>query len=557
MYRSAVIAPHMARTRNHVGVTLHNIVAFRLTAKIPFLAVAVLAFLVVLGYFSMWVSVPPADAQEFEPHVFDLRVLVDGGPAPDGTLMYAWMLDGEVQGSALTTRGGEVTLILHQPSGQWFRGEKVEFRAKSPDGHEIVFPQTSFWIPGGSTRMVVEGKGLVQRPVLQPFPRSPQPYPQRPPPTDFGSTSMPAPHTFQGEVVINGRPAEDGTRVNAFVDGVQIIGTRVKGGFFTIAVPQPIGKNFVGKTVEFRGRTPDGRGLRWRGFYRWQPRGRTNVTLEIRTEPSPFDPGAPSIECVVKVLGRIPRGFDDINTRDQMRIAQECMDFGGGGFGAPDIDHERARLELERALQAEQQELDKNRLEAERALQREQASLEQERLERERAMEESQARLEEERLQRDRDRLKREGDFQEEQRRLNQERFEQEQQRLKEEQQLDLQQQMLEEERRARQRQQEESDFKAEQARLRREVELNLQRQKFELEQRARMTVGLPPLPPEKFPPPGENETKDEGPRRGFFSNTTVGGLGTANDLMDPTMLAVIGIVLTLSATMLQMVRGN
>ncbi|MCI0880061.1 MAG: hypothetical protein J4N78_14360, partial [Chloroflexi bacterium] len=120
-----------------------------------------------------------------------------------------------------------------------------------------------------------------------------------------------------------------------------------------------------------------------------------------------------------------------------------------------------------------------------------------------------------------------------------------------------------EQERMDRQRQQEERDFKAEQERLRREVELNLQRQKFELEQRTREGLGLPPLPPEKFPPPGDGkaiapgEIEDQGPRRGFFTNTTVGGLGTANNLMDPTWLAVIGIVLTLGATMLQMIRGN
>ena len=51
---------------------------------------------------------------------------------------------------------------------------------------------------------------------------------------------------------------------------------------------------------------------------------------------------------------------------------------------------------------------------------------------------------------------------------------------------------------------------------------------------------------------PSTNESK-----RGFFSNTTIGGLGAANNLMDPTMLAVFGIVITLGATMLQMIRGN
>ena len=64
------------------------------------------------------------------------------------------------------------------------------------------------------------------------------------------------------------------------------------------------------------------------------------------------------------------------------------------------------------------------------------------------------------------------------------------------------------------------------------------------------------PLPGEGAPgTPFETEDKRSG--RGFLSNNAVGGLGTADSMMDPTMLAVIGIVLTLGATMLQMVKGG
>ena len=49
----------------------------------------------------------------------------------------------------------------------------------------------------------------------------------------------------------------------------------------------------------------------------------------------------------------------------------------------------------------------------------------------------------------------------------------------------------------------------------------------------------------------------DRGPTRGFFTNSAIGGLGTANQFMDPTMLAVLGILLTLGATVMQMVKGS
>ena len=528
---------------------------------VPTAALGVLSLLAVVIALA---SVTGAHAQSSSAYTVQGQAIVDGRLLPDGTRVIIYV-GGTERGPFAETKiqSGSFRFSMIPPPGQDYKGKKVEFAAQLSNGSRVQFPQTLFWEPGRVHKISLELKG-----TTQPFPQDPQTFPKQPLPVPSDFKSL-APHTFQGKVLIDGHAAQDGTRVNAFIDGVQIIGTRSRGGLFTIAVPQPIGRNFVGKTVEFRGRTPDGRGLRWPQSFRWQPGGRTTVALEIKTgapsSPFPQQPfssalGAPSIDCIVKVLGRIPRGFSDISQTDQMRIAQQCMSFGGGTSGAQDIDQERARLELERTLQQEQQALDKARLEAERELQEAQASLEQERLKQDRIRQEEQDRLDQERVMREQERFKQEQIRQEE---LDQARFEQEQQRLKREQELDLQQQKLEEDRRSRQRQQEDRDFKAQQERLRREVELNLQRQKFELEQRARQGLGLPPLPPEQFPPPGDGrpialvETEDKGPRRGFFTNTTVGGLGTANDLMDPTMLAIMGIILTLGATMLQMIRGN
>ena len=54
----------------------------------------------------------------------------------------------------------------------------------------------------------------------------------------------------------------------------------------------------------------------------------------------------------------------------------------------------------------------------------------------------------------------------------------------------------------------------------------------------------------------GTHISDSNAPGRGFFSNSTRGPLGSAN-ATDPALLAVIGIVITLGATVLQLIRGN
>ena len=85
---------------------------------------------------------------------------------------------------------------------------------------------------------------------------------------------------------------------------------------------------------------------------------------------------------------------------------------------------------------------------------------------------------------------------------------------------------------------------------MKRQTKLDEERMLAERNRRSRSLPG-------EGPPVTPFESEDKGRGRGFFSNNAVGGLGTANSMMDPTMLAVIGIVLTLGATMLQMVKGG
>ena len=54
--------------------------------------------------------------------------------------------------------------------------------------------------------------------------------------------------------------------------------------------------------------------------------------------------------------------------------------------------------------------------------------------------------------------------------------------------------------------------------------------------------------------PAGESEPAQN---RGFFLNSETGALGNLGDSLDPTTLAILGILITLSATAVQLVKGN
>lgn len=55
----------------------------------------------------------------------------------------------------------------------------------------------------------------------------------------------------------------------------------------------------------------------------------------------------------------------------------------------------------------------------------------------------------------------------------------------------------------------------------------------------------------------GRLAAEDEGPRRGFFTNSQAGEAGSLEKLSNPTALAVLGILLTLFATAISLFRGN
>lgn len=56
---------------------------------------------------------------------------------------------------------------------------------------------------------------------------------------------------------------------------------------------------------------------------------------------------------------------------------------------------------------------------------------------------------------------------------------------------------------------------------------------------------------------PETSVPEDSGPRRGFFFNSISADTNSLNRTLDPTTLAVIGILFTLAATVVQLVKGN
>ena len=413
-------------------------------------------------------------------------------------------------------------------------------------------------------------------------------------------TRSPLPWVVQGKVMIDGRPAPDRTRINAFVHVPRtpreiLAGARTSGNAFVLSIAEPPGRSLFGVSITFEARLDNGRSFIFPETHIWAPGQTSSITFQFpggfQSEPkepsSPF--GLPSIPiftdaldigCLIRVLGRIPAGPQDMSPEEMAKSVQ-C--FGGGGsqddsarieLEKLQIENEKQRLEQELKFQQEQQRLESERLQQERSFQLEQQRLdaeqrnrEQERIKREQALREEQDRL-------DQDRLKSERERQVEQGRIDAERQKQDLERLKADQLMQDDQQRLNQRRALeepqRQDELERARFESERARIDRERTLEEERARLEQERLKRdderirrednlNRQGPGGQPSETIDPnqPPDGENVQSGQSRGFFTNTRVGGLGAANQLIDPTMLAVIGILITMAATLMQMVKGS
>ena len=66
------------------------------------------------------------------------------------------------------------------------------------------------------------------------------------------------PFIAEGKVVVNGRPAPDGSRIIAYIDGRDVAEAEARGGTFVMAIPEQPGQSLKGKVIEFAGKGSDG-----------------------------------------------------------------------------------------------------------------------------------------------------------------------------------------------------------------------------------------------------------------------------------------------------------
>jgi len=532
----------------------------------------------------VWFSDPgTVDAQSSQPFIVEGKVIINGRPAPDGSYIIAY-IDGRDVAEA-QTQGGTFVMAIPQQPGQSLTGRAIEFAGKGSGGTLFDFAQKSVWSPGGRANLRLELN------------------------TDSGfggnqPTTFVPPFVVQGKVVIDGNIVPDGTLIAAYVFGSRIHEeAHVGGGRFELKIPQSDGPRFDGQIIEFQALFPDGRHVDFPQTLHWQAGGFGTIALEIgqfREEPtSPFGISIPQIPQIPDgldvgcVLGRIPSSPQDMTPQESLRVAREC--FSGGGFQddsarrAEDdaarreleqlqFEQEKQRLEQELAFQQEQQRLETQRLRQDQAFQEEQQRLdqqqrvrEQDRIKREQALQDEQDRL-------NRDRLKSERERQQEQARLDQERFRQEQERFQAEQEMQADQQRLDQRRaledQQRQDELEKARFESERARIDRERSLEEERARLDQErlrrdeerfrQEAQFNQNRQGQDPggqtSEAGGPGQQSGDakvNTGPARGFFTNSQIGQLGSLNNFLDPATLAVIGILLTLVASTLQLVKGN
>ena len=557
------------------------------------IALAIFGFLGVMAALVLLSEPGIINAQSTPPFIAEGTVIVNGNPAPDGSLIIAY-IDGRDVAEAHVRAGIFVMAIPEQP-GQSLKGKLVEFAGKGADGTLFDFAQKASWQPGGKAKLRLELN------------------------TDAGfggsrPTTFTSPYVVEGKVFINGRIPPDDTKIVAYIRGSQVPeDTHLRNGRFKLEIQQHDGPSLDRQEIEFQALFPDGRFIDFPQTLHWQSGEFGAVALEIRrtTEPvkpseptSPFGlPSIPGISipklpdgldagCIMDILGRIPSGPQDMTPQENFRVTQECFSGDTRDDSARFETDNAARLELEN-LQIEQE---KQRLEQELTLQKEQQRLEEERLKQERTFQEEQQKLDaaqrerdQERLKRDqalqdeqdalnRDRLKSERERQVEQDRLDAERLKQDQERLKADQELQQEQQRLDQ-RRSREEQQrqdelEKARFESEKARIDRERSLEEERARLDQErlkredERLRQDSAFNPVRDGQGPggqPPNSGDPNrgpgganvNTGPTRGFFTNSQIGQLGSVNNLLDPATLAVIGILITLAASTLQLVKGN
>ena len=314
-------------------------------------------------------------------------------------------------------------------------------------------------------------------------------------------------HVFSGLVQNHKQSVHQGRVLVLDMSGLEVAGGDIRGGRFKIAVVEPAGRNYSGQTfqiaVDFEGRIYE------RGRpENWQAGGVTELTLNIegwRWHQAP------------------PQG-------DYRRIEQNDED------RARKLEEEERRIEQNDEDRDRRMEMDDQRMEMER-----------QRMEMESEMRREQMEMERQRMGMEGDMREKEGEERREmEEEMRREQMEMERQRMERE---DKSREKEGEERRELEKQRMEREDEDRALRMKMEEEMRREQMEMERQRMGRDQPGVQPIAGER--PKG-------GPSRGLFSNRAAGEATSGVDnIMDPTMLTIIGIVLTVLTTGMTLFKGD
>ena len=323
-------------------------------------------------------------------------------------------------------------------------------------------------------------------------------------------------HVFSGAVRNAGDDVYFGKISYLDMSGQEVANVNAAAGRYKISVVEPAGRSYSGQafqiTVTFGDRIYE-RAQR----VNWQAGGVTVLDLDFGAQAGGWRwHQAPSQD----------RRQEDRRQEDQQRIEQNNQDRDR----RMEMDEQRMEREGEesaRRMEMDEQrmEMEKQRMESEDALRREQMKLQSDRQEREEK--DRREREEQERESQDEERVRR-NEMEQQERARETERREREG-----------------EERREMERQRMEQEAEE------RKERMEMERQRLAMDQQ-RMGRGQPGVRPVA----GEKPTG--GPGRGLFSNNKAGEPASGIDnIMDPGMLTIIGIVLTVLTTGMTLFKGD
>jgi len=329
-------------------------------------------------------------------------------------------------------------------------------------------------------------------------------------------------HVFSGYVSNHRQPLNEGF-VRVFIGQAhEVASGDIRQGRYKLAVVQPAGDYFSGRTLRF---VVVYQGIEYErpGQIGWQA-GRTNEE-NFDIEGWQWHQGQP------QRLPNQPQNDGGMNANQQARFEMERERMEREEEMRREEDQERRQMDRDRMEREEERQRDRedrdaemrqdeqqSRRSMEEDMRREQMEMERERMERESGMREKEG---EERREMEREQMERESKMREKE---GEERREMERERM---------------------------DREEEMRREQMEQEAEMRREQMEMD-RQRMERGQPGVRPVAGGSP------KSGPSRGLFSNRAAGEATSGIDnIMDPTMLTIIGIALTVFTTGMTLFKSN